>query len=91
MTLINFTSGTRSTADYTENDAKNFVSSQVILDSIINKEKKDGLNGYLLLLHFAVSPKRTDLMANRMGELLDYLQKQGYDFVRVDEMLAESK
>ena len=89
LTLINFTAGTRSPADYTEDDAKNFVPSQVILDSIINKEKKDGLNGFLLLLHFGVSPKRNDLMANRLGELLDYLEAQKYEFVRVDEMLAE--
>ncbi len=88
MTLINYTSGTRSPADYTEDAAKNFVSAQVILDSIINKEKKEGLNGYLLLLHFGVSPKRSDLMANRLEELLDYLQTQKYEFVRVDEMLA---
>src|SRR5690606_22553880 len=34
LTLINFSPGTRSTADYTEDDAKNFVSSKVIYDSI---------------------------------------------------------
>jgi peptidoglycan/xylan/chitin deacetylase (PgdA/CDA1 family) len=88
LQLINFTSETRSSADYTEDDAKNFVPAQVIIDSIINKEKKDGLNGFLLLLHFGVSPKRTDLMANRLGELLDYLQSQKYEFVRVDELLV---
>ncbi|MDB6027751.1 MAG: polysaccharide deacetylase family protein [Verrucomicrobiales bacterium] len=88
LTLINFTPGTRSSADYTENDAKNFVPAQTILDSIINKEKKDGLNGFLLLLHFGVSPKRTDLMADRVGELFDYLQAKEYKFVRVDQLLT---
>ncbi len=88
LTLINFTPGTRSSADYTEDDAKNFVSADAVYNSIVEKEKKDGLNGFLLLLHFGVSPKRTDLMANRVGDLLDYLQKQGYEFVRVDELLV---
>ena len=87
LTLINFSPGTRSNADYTEDDAKNFVSSQIIYDSIVKKEQADGLNGFLLLLHFGVGPKRTDKMHDRLGELLDYLDKCGYQFVRVDELL----
>ena len=86
-TLINFSPGTRSNADYTEDDAKNFVSSQVIYESILKKEQADGLNGFLLLLHFGVGPKRTDKMHDRFGELMDYLNKRGYEFVRVDELL----
>ena len=91
MTLINYTPGTRSNADYTEDDDKRFVPSQVIYDSIIKKEKEspNGLNGYLLLLHIGAGPKRTDKMHNKFGELLDYLQKQGYELVRVDELLKE--
>lgn len=89
LTLINFSPGTRSNADYTEDDAKNFVSSQVIYESILKKEQEDpkGLNGFLLLLHFGVGPKRTDKMHERFGALLDELQKRGYEFVRVDELL----
>ncbi len=89
LTLINFSPGTRSNADYTEDDAKNFVPSQIIYDSIIKKEQTDGLNGFLLLLHFGVGPKRTDKMHDRLGELLDYLDKCGYEFVRVDELLQK--
>jgi peptidoglycan/xylan/chitin deacetylase (PgdA/CDA1 family) len=89
LTLLNFTPGTRSTADYTEDDAKNFVSSKTIFDSIIKKEQGDssGLNGFLLLAHFGVGPKRTDKFYNHIGALLDYLEKRGYEFVRVDELL----
>lgn len=89
LTLINFTSGTRSTADYTQDGDKNYVSSQIIYDSIVKKEKADGLNGFLLLLHFGVGPNRADKMADHLGELLDYLQSKGYQFVRVDELLLK--
>jgi peptidoglycan/xylan/chitin deacetylase (PgdA/CDA1 family) len=88
LTLINYTPGTRSNADYTEDAASNFVSAKVIFDSIVNKEKKGGLNGYLLLMHLGVGPRRADKMAGRLGELLDYLQSRGYKFMRVDELLG---
>src|SRR5438552_4378560 len=53
LTLVNFTPGTRSNADYTGEADKNFVSSKAIFDSIVAKEQHDldGLNGFLLLLH----------------------------------------
>jgi peptidoglycan/xylan/chitin deacetylase (PgdA/CDA1 family) len=90
MTLINFTPGTRSAVDYTPDEAKNFVSSQVIFDSILKKEKEDpnGLNGFLLLLHVGVGPKRTDKFHTRFGELLQVLDDKGYEFVRVDKFLG---
>ena len=93
LTLINYTPGTRSNADYTGEADKNFVSSQKIYDSIINKEKKDphGLNGFILLLHIGAGPGRTDKFSNRFGQLLDYLSGKGYQFVRVDELLGSKQ
>lgn len=92
LTLVNFTPGTRANADYTEDHATNYVSSQVIFDSIVKKEKTDtyGLNGFILLSHVGVGPGRTDKMHNRLGELLDYLEARGYKFVTIDALL-ESK
>jgi peptidoglycan/xylan/chitin deacetylase (PgdA/CDA1 family) len=89
MRLVNFTPGTRSNADYTEDSARNFVSSQNIYESIVRREQADpnGLSGYLLLLHIGAGPKRTDKFAARFGELLDYLTGKGYHFVRVGELL----
>jgi peptidoglycan/xylan/chitin deacetylase (PgdA/CDA1 family) len=93
MTLINFTPGTRSNADYTGEADKNFVSSQVIFDSIVKKEREDpnGLNGFLLFLHLGAGPGRADKFHPRFGELLDYLAGKGYEFVRVDELLELNK
>lgn len=89
MTLINFTPGTRSNADYTGEADRNFVPSQVIFDSILKKEREDphGLNGFILLLHLGAGPGRTDKFHHRFGELLDVLAAKGYQFVRVDELL----
>jgi peptidoglycan/xylan/chitin deacetylase (PgdA/CDA1 family) len=89
LTLVNFTPGTRSNADYTGEAEKNFVSSQAIFDSIIGKEKNDpnGLNGFILLVHIGSGPGRVDKFPARFGELLDYLAGKGYQFVRVDELL----
>lgn len=88
-TLINYTPGTRSNADYTGEADKNFVSSQKIFDSILAHERNDpdGLNGFILLLHVGCGPGRTDKFPARFGELLDVLAGRGYEFVRVDELL----
>lgn len=89
MTLINYTPGTRSNADYTGEVDKNFVSSQAIFDSILKQEREDphGLNGFILLLHVGSGPGRADKFHTRFGELLDVLAAKGYQFVRVDELL----
>ena len=89
FTVINYTPGTRSNADYTGEADKNFVSSQVIFDSIVKREREDphGLNGFILLLHIGSGPGRTDKFHARFGELLDHLAGKGYEFVRVDELL----
>ena len=89
MTLVNFTPGTRSNADYAGETDRNFVPSRRILDSILARERDDphGLNGFILLLHIGAGPGRADKMHNRLGELLDELSRRQYRFVRVDDLL----
>ncbi|PWU09231.1 MAG: hypothetical protein C5B50_27910 [Verrucomicrobia bacterium] len=89
LTLVNYTPGTRSNADYTGEADTNFVSSKAILSSILEKERKDpnGLNGFLLLLHVGSGPGRADKFHRLFGELLDHLYQRGYRPVRVDELL----
>jgi peptidoglycan/xylan/chitin deacetylase (PgdA/CDA1 family) len=89
ITLVNYTPGTRSNADYTEEADKNFVSSKIILNSIFSTEQQDphGLNGFLLLLHLGSGPARTDKFHVHFAALLDYLSSKGYQLVRVDELL----
>ena len=89
LRLVNFTPGTRSNADYTEDRSKSFVPSRAIFESVLRREREDphGLNGFLLLLHVGAGPGRTDPFHARFGALLDELAGKGYRFVRLEELL----
>jgi len=89
LQLINFTPGTKSTADYTTPEMKNYQSSETIYNSIINYEqtKPSRLNGFLLLLHIGTDPKRTDKFYKRLPELIKYLKSKGYQFQTVEQLL----
>lgn len=83
--LINYSPGTRSTADYTTQDLKNYRSSEEIMQSI--KAKGDDLNGFILLLHIGTDPARTDKFYRRLDELIEFLRSRKYEIVRVDDLL----
>ena len=83
--LINYSPGTRSTADYTTPDLKNYRSSEEIMQSI--KVKRDDLNGFILLLHIGTDPARTDKFYRRLDELIEFLRSKKYEIVRVDDLL----
>jgi peptidoglycan/xylan/chitin deacetylase (PgdA/CDA1 family) len=83
--LINYSPGTRSTADYTTPDLKNYRSSEEIMQSI--KAKGDDLNGFILLLHIGTDPARTDKFYRRLDELIEFLRSRKYEIVRVDDLL----
>ncbi len=93
LQLINYTPGTRSHADYTTPDLKNYVDSETILKSIKNYEAKEatGLNGFILLSHIGVGPARTDKFYARLDELIVILRKKGYELVRIDELLKTNR
>jgi endoglucanase len=88
-TLINFTPGTGSNADYTWPGLKNYKDSKMIYQSIIAFEKRmpAGLNGFLLLMHVGTDPKRTDKFYKLLPGLVKYLKAKGYHFQRVDQLL----
>jgi uncharacterized lipoprotein YddW (UPF0748 family)/peptidoglycan/xylan/chitin deacetylase (PgdA/CDA1 family) len=90
MTLVSYTPGTRSNADYTEEGTPQFVSSEAIYQSVLSREQADanGLNGFLLLLHAGAGPGRSDKFHVRFAELVDQLGRRGYQFVTVDALLA---
>ncbi len=91
MQLVNYTPGTRSTADYTTDADKNFRNNETILKSITGYEsvKPAGLNGFILLMHTGAGPGRTDKFYNKLPELIKYLKTKGYRFVRIDELLQK--
>ena len=87
--IVNFSPGTRSNADYTTDDDKNFISSDAIMQRITEYEAKDpnGLNGFILLTHIGSGPNRTDKFHDRTEDLITWLRSKGYEPVRVDELL----
>lgn len=88
LTLINFSPGTYSNADYTTPDmGKRYLDSETIFQRILKYEAEHGLNGFLLLTHIGTDPRRTDKFYNRLGELIDVLRKRGYQFVSLPEAM----
>lgn len=87
LQLINFTPGTKSTADYTTPGMKNYRGSDEIYNSIIQYEKLRGLNGFILLVHIGTDPKRTDKFYYRLPRLIKYLKAKGYQFQTVNQLL----
>ena len=87
--IVNFTPGTRSNADYTTDDDKNYISSEAIMTRIREYEAKDpnGLNGFILLTHIGSGPKRTDKFHDHVDQLIAWLKAKGYEPVRIDELL----
>ena len=88
--LINYTPGTRSHADYTTPDmGRRYVTTDSILVSIKRYEQneKNGLNGFILLMHIGTHPDRVDKLYNRLDELIVYLKSRDLHMVRIDELL----
>src|SRR5690606_12616328 len=89
LCLINYTPGTISHADYTTPDMKNYKSSDEIMESILEYEAKEGMNGFLLLTHVGTDPKRTDKLYDKLDGFISALSGKGYRFVPLTEILAK--
>jgi len=85
MTLINFTPGTGTNADYTTPDMPNYRSSDYLTERLASFEKNaaGGLNGAMVLIHPGTDPARADKFYLRLGELIDYYTNKGYTFKRL--------
>jgi endoglucanase len=89
--LVNYTPGTFSHADYTTSKDKNYRSSEMIYNSIIDyeKAKTSGLNGFILLMHIGAGPDRTDKFYKHLPALIKYLKTKGYRLQTIDQLLKE--
>ncbi len=90
LTLINFTPGMRTNADYTWPQMGAAYKSS---DRIISWMKEfaatnpTALNGAIILIHAGTDPRRKDKLYNRLKEMIELLKRKGYKFKRVDELL----
>jgi peptidoglycan/xylan/chitin deacetylase (PgdA/CDA1 family) len=89
VSLINYTPGTLSHADYTSPGMPNYRSSIEIYESITEYEADSarGLNGFILLMHIGTTPERTDKFHYLLSKLISELENKGYSFHRIDELL----
>jgi peptidoglycan/xylan/chitin deacetylase (PgdA/CDA1 family) len=84
LTLVNFTPGTGTNADYTTPDMPNYRSSVQLYERLLQFEKThpNHLNGAILLIHFGTDPKRTDKFYTYLPRLIEELKGKGYVFGR---------
>ena len=83
LTLVNYTPGTSSNADYTTPDmGARYLSSDSIYARILSYEslKHRGLNGFILLTHIGTDPSRTDKFYHKLDGLITALKRRGYKF-----------
>ncbi len=65
-----------------------YKSSDELLNYIKQLSKqRNGLNGYILLIHAGTDPRRKDKLYNRLNEMVGYLKNDGYDFKKIDQLL----
>ena len=85
LTLVNFTPGTGTNADYTTPDMENYRTSDYLIQRLASFEagSPSGLNGALVLIHPGTAPERTDVLWLRLGEIIEYYKEKGYTFNRL--------
>jgi len=82
LKTMNFTPGTATPADYTTPDMKNYRSSSELIDKLFAFEKKEGLNGAIILIHPGVEDSRTDRLYDKLEDIIKRLKRLGYNFER---------
>lgn len=80
MKVMNLTPGTATAADYTTADMPNYRSSQTLINTLLEFEKNQGLDGAIILIHPGVESGRPDPLYHRLGEIIKTLKKRGYTF-----------
>ena len=82
LSLINYTPGSTSNADYTIPSMKNYRSSETIYRNILALEEREGLNGHILLFHLGTHDDRKDkFYQGWLDRLIGELKHRGYRFV----------
>ncbi|WP_018626771.1 glycoside hydrolase family 9 protein [Niabella aurantiaca] len=83
LTVINFTPGTGTNADYTWPEQSNYKSSEQLLDRLKKVESEKGLGGSLLLIHYGTDERRKDKFYKHLGAIISFLRSKGYRLDRL--------
>ncbi|MFC3200105.1 polysaccharide deacetylase family protein [Parapedobacter deserti] len=90
MRLVNFTPGLRTAADYTYPEmGERYVDSETLYNQLLTYEKQrpNGLNGFIVLIHLGTDPRRIDKFYHRLPALIKELTARGYTFERIDKLI----
>lgn len=90
LTLVNFTPGLRTPADYTYPEmGSRYWDSERIYQSVFKHEMSEasGINGYIILVHLGTDPRRIDKFYHKLPRLLEEMKVKKYSFGRIDELL----
>jgi len=85
VSVVNFTPGIRTNADYTTPEMPNYMSSGDILHNLFQFEKENthGLNGCIILIHPGTDAAREDKFYEHLPKIIGRLKKMGYSFKRL--------
>lgn len=90
LTLVNFTPGLRTAADYTFPEmGLRYLSSEEIYESLMEYEetRASGLNGFIILIHMGTDSRRKDKFYDKLNVILPQLTAKNYSFERIDNMM----
>jgi len=90
LTLLCFTPGIRTNADYTYPEmGASYKSSEWILQLLKEQQQKNAnaFNGAVILIHAGTDAERKDKLYNRLSELIEWLRLEGYTFKKIDELM----
>jgi len=83
MEVIHPTPGILTRADYTTPDMDSYRSSRELIDQLYDMEKRQGLNGAIILIHPGVEASRTDKLYDHLDQIIKRLKRRGYIFDRM--------
>ncbi|MBN2132179.1 MAG: glycoside hydrolase family 9 protein [Sedimentisphaerales bacterium] len=85
VSVVSFTPGVRTNADYTTADMANYMSSDEIVQSLFQfaETNASGLNGCILLIHPGTEPTRKDKLYERLPDIIERLRDMKYHFKRL--------
>ena len=87
MKLVNISSGTITNQDWTfPEKGKPYFSSDSLMQNLITYEKRNGMNGYILLIHPGTDPRRKDKFYLKLDSVITYLKERNYGFHTFSEL-----
>lgn len=78
LTVINFTPGVGTNADYTWPELKNYRSSEALIEKLKQYEAKKGLGGQFILIHYGTDERRTDKFYDHLNTVISWIKSKGY-------------